>query len=683
MAVTLTSSALTARRAALYLAKIVAIAVVYHLMARVGLSMAYVQINTSPVWPPTGIAVASLILLGYGVWPGISIGVLFGSLITGADLGIAIGMALGNTLEALACAYLLRRVFAFRSSLDRVRDVGALVGVSLFGASIGAFIGTLTLLVFGRIDQAAYWSVWSTWWVGDLLGALVVAPALMVWLSSPKLVLNIRRAVEGALALSILGVLTWYVFAGKPPEGILHQALIYVILPFTVWTALRLGQRGAALGTLIVSGIATWGTVQGLGPFQVESMNDSLVLLQTFVGAVSLTALVLASASLERAKATETLRQQAENLSTLTDASRAFLGNSQIVRTYTTICELAIDRLGLDVSWIEAAADEESGVSVPVVAGASAEEVEMQREVWRSTSDGAATGAFKTIDDVEPVQTGTRFGAYASMPLGVGTDSLVALKVLSSDNRFFSPERRLLIQSYANLAAVAVQNAQLFDEVGASNRQLRALSQRLMRAQEEERLRLSRELHDESGQLLAALTVKLGLMERSSDDSGSRGVPELKSMVAVLQENLHGLAVRLRPASLDHLGLVTAAKQYTRDFGGQYGVSAKFDVAGPLGRRLSTELETALFRIVQESLTNVALHAKASRVDVLFDFGETGVSVIVEDDGVGFDESFAATNTHLGFFGMRERVQMLGGTIAIESGAGSGTTIKVEVPYND
>ena len=141
--------------------------------------------------------------------------------------------------------------------------------------------------------------------------------------------------------------------------------------------------------------------------------------------------------------------------------------------------------------------------------------------------------------------------------------------------------------------------------------------------------------------------------------------------------------VRLRPASLDHLGLVTAAKQYTRDFGGQYGVSAKFDVAGPLGRRLSTELETALFRIVQESLTNVALHAKASRVDVLFDFGETGVSVIVEDDGVGFDESFAATNTHLGFFGMRERVQMLGGTIAIESGAGSGTTIKVEVPYND
>src|SRR6266508_956872 len=107
----------------LYVLKVAALALSYHLTARLGLKMAYVQINTSPVWPPTGIALAALLIFGYKLWPGIALGVLAGSLFTGADFVVAAGMALGNTLEALAGAYLLRRVVKFHNEMDRVRDV--------------------------------------------------------------------------------------------------------------------------------------------------------------------------------------------------------------------------------------------------------------------------------------------------------------------------------------------------------------------------------------------------------------------------------------------------------------------------------------------------------------------------------------------------------------------------------
>src|SRR3990172_2490355 len=171
---------------ATYLLKILALAVIYHLAARLGLKMAYVQINTSPVWPPTGIALAALLIFGYNVWPAISLGVLLGSLFTGADIGVAMGITLGNTLEALAGAYLLKRFVNFHNVMDRVQDVTGLALVSVFSTTISATIGTTTLMLTGRGEWSGIGALWSTWWIGDLLGALVVAPILLVWVSPPR-----------------------------------------------------------------------------------------------------------------------------------------------------------------------------------------------------------------------------------------------------------------------------------------------------------------------------------------------------------------------------------------------------------------------------------------------------------------------------------------------------------------
>ncbi len=140
------------------------------------------------------------------------------------------------------------------------------------------------------------------------------------------------------------------------------------------------------------------------------------------------------------------------------------------------------------------------------------------------------------------------------------------------------------------------------------------------------------------------------------------------------------MAVRLRPASLDHLGLVTALDQYISDFGRQHNIDVQFESVVSSGKRHPLEVETALFRIVQESLTNVLLHARATRVDVLLSERKKSLNVMVEDNGVGFVPENVSEQSHLGLFGMRERVEMLGGKFTIESGIGKGTMIQVEVP---
>ncbi len=672
---------------AVYLAKILILAIIYHLAARVGLKMAYVQANTSPVWPPTGIGLAALLIFGYRLWPGISLGVLIGSLLTGAPFLLALGITIGNTLEALAAVYLLKKFVGLHNEIDRIQDVVGLALVSLACTTIGASIGTLTLMLTGNGAWQTFWAIWVTWWIGDLLGALVVAPVLLTWMSLSSTRLNKRLSIEAGILLILLAVVTWFVFSSLPLSGVFHQAMIYVIFPFVIWAALRFGQRGATIAIFLVSGIAIWGTSQGMGPFSLESKNDSLVLLQTFMAVVALTALILAAATLERRKATDSLQQRVADLAILNDSSKTFLDSFEITSIFQTICKLAVTRLGLEVAWIETG--EEAGSTVATVYGVAPDLIrglKAQLQVYDPPQD-APQQVVKTLGDTlsSTGKVKIPYLSYAVFPLLFNNRLIGTLRLLSKRKDYFKKDNQVLMQSYANLAAVAIQNSLLLDEIRRSNRQLHGLSQRLMKAQEEERLNLSRELHDESGQMLTALTVQLGLLDRSVDQPQAlrQRIDELKNTANTIQENLHKLAVNLRPASLDHLGLVTTLRQYIAEFNRQYDNPVDFEAVGMEGRRLSIDMETALFRIIQESLTNVVLHAHATRVDVLLSLHNQHVVAIIEDDGIGFLDNSPILEEHLGLFGMRERIEMLGGTFTIESSPGKGTTVKAEVPCND
>jgi signal transduction histidine kinase len=213
---------------------------------------------------------------------------------------------------------------------------------------------------------------------------------------------------------------------------------------------------------------------------------------------------------------------------------------------------------------------------------------------------------------------------------------------------------------------------------------LQSLSRRLVEVQEAERHYVARELHDEAGQALTALVYGLGELERETVPAQRElRLTELKKTTHEVLENLHHLAMDLRPASLDFLGLVPALNQYVKATGERYGLNAQFKVIGLTEERLPAAMETALYRIVQEALTNVVRHAQATRVDVLLERRDERVVLVVEDNGRGFESSLAdlAQAGHLGLVGMQERAEMLNGTLVIESAPSSGTTIVIEVPY--
>lgn len=277
--------------------------------------------------------------------------------------------------------------------------------------------------------------------------------------------------------------------------------------------------------------------------------------------------------------------------------------------------------------------------------------------------------------------------SWLSIPLVIKGQTVGFCILDKSQPYFFTTPRVQVAEALVGQAARAVENARLFEQLEASRERLKLLSHRLVDVQEKERHYIAQELHDEAGQSLASLKIQLLLLARHADQPEivTAKTADIQQQVDSISENLHRLAAHLRPASLDHLGLVTALSQYVETTCSQFGLSGEFEACG-FERRLPPDVETAVYRIVQEALTNVVRHAQATRVDVILKQNKDGFVITVEDNGIGFDLSktmvgIAAAN-HLGLIGIRERTEMLGGTLIIDSSTGNGSTLKIEVPYD-
>jgi len=216
--------------------------------------------------------------------------------------------------------------------------------------------------------------------------------------------------------------------------------------------------------------------------------------------------------------------------------------------------------------------------------------------------------------------------------------------------------------------------------------QMRAFYLRqIIAAQEEERKRIARELHDETGQALASLMVGLRNVEEapSADDLHAR-LADLRGVASATLENVRRLALELRPSVLDDLGLAAALRRYAAEYAGRFKIPVDVQIVGLEDRRLAPEVETALYRIIQEALTNVAKYANATHVSVLLERRDGQINAIIEDNGCGFDVEqvlrSAAVENRLGLYSMRERAELIGGTLTIESQTGCGTTVYVRIP---
>jgi integral membrane sensor domain MASE1 len=291
--------------------QIVLVAGAYYLAAMIGLQLGLVRGQVTPLWPPTGVALVGLLLLGRKVWPGIALGALLVNAPLGPSLSAAALIAAGNTLAPLCGYWLLRRV-GFRTQLDRLGDVLALVFLgALTSTLVSANVGASALVLAGAVPPARFLATWSVWWTGDAMGVLVVAPLLLVarhWRWSRSM--RPYRWIEGAALLVSTAVVTALIAGGT-------FQLPFLIFPFLIWAATRFQERGATVCVLIVSVVTTHAAAIGAGAFGQRDLFTNMVILQAFNGSAALTALLLAALIHQRDQAHRDLKQACAQLAEL------------------------------------------------------------------------------------------------------------------------------------------------------------------------------------------------------------------------------------------------------------------------------------------------------------------------------------------------------------------------------
>ena len=432
--------------------------------------------------------------------------------------------------------------------------------------------------------------------------------------------------------------------------------------PMQTFLGVPIHLRGVAYGNLYLT------EKEGGEDFTDE--DEELVTLLASQAAVAIENARLYEAATGWSKQLESLNEVGNALATETDLDRLL---DLIARR---LCELLDARLVTVL--LPSGADE---LRFAAVAGEGGGRILGSRITRTSSKSGRVLerGRSERVDSVlddpdvdnEAMRLiGARSGLWVPLVVrGRAIGVLAAHDKLGPDLRFSDTDLRLA-ETFATRGALAVD---LSERIASDS------LRRVVEAQELERRRLARELHDETGQALTSILLGLKALEEKLDDEGSRAAAaELRELVVTTLQDVRRLAVELRPSALDDFGLVAALERLSASFTDQTGIEIDFETA--LGdERLPAEVETALYRIVQESLTNVVKHARARRVSILLARRNGAIKAVIEDDGQGFDPA-ASPSAGFGLVGMRERLALLGGRLEVESSGDTGTTIAAEVP---
>jgi diguanylate cyclase (GGDEF)-like protein len=288
------------------------LAVVYFVTAKLGLRLAFVNPSATPVWPPTGIALAAFLIVGARAWPAIFLGAFLANLTTAGSIATSIGIALGNTLEAWLGAALVGRFAAGRQAFSRPRNAFRFaVLAAAVSTVVSATFGITSLALGGFAPWTAFWHIWLTWWLGDGAGSLVVAPVVLLWAENWRIQWTRRQAAEAAALLGCLLLVGLLVFGGQFPNASKNYPLEFLCIPVLLWAAFRFGARETATLILLLSVIAIRGTLRGFGPFARETQNESLLLLQAFIAVIAVTKLIVAAVVAERRRMEGHLRDLA------------------------------------------------------------------------------------------------------------------------------------------------------------------------------------------------------------------------------------------------------------------------------------------------------------------------------------------------------------------------------------
>ena len=330
----------------------------YVVAGKLGLSLASVHASASPVWPPTGIALAAFLTLGYRVWPAIFAGAFVINITTAGSVATSLAIALGNTLEGLLGAYLVIRCANGAHAFDHAQDVFKFALAGLLSSLVSATIGVGGLSLGGYARWADFDGIWLTWWLGDATGALVFAPLLVLLVRDWEAVPARGRVLEAAALWFTTTLVGLAVFGeGLAHLGFMTLPLTFLCTPPLIWAAVRFRQREAAMLVAVLSGIAIWETLHGFGPLATVPTNESLLLLQVFMGTVSVMAISAGAVVEERRRVeherefllvtAQAARAEAEAANRAKDEFLAMLGHELRNPLASIISAVSVlDRLG-------------------------------------------------------------------------------------------------------------------------------------------------------------------------------------------------------------------------------------------------------------------------------------------------------------------------------------------------
>jgi signal transduction histidine kinase len=291
------------------------LAALYAPAALAGLMYAVVGSTVTLVWAPSGIALAALVLLGPRVALGVTLGAFIANAWTDVTLTVAAIVAVGNTLGALLGSIWFTRWTSCSNALDRRSDVLAFIAIAATASTtVSAMVGASALWLGGFLSSSDWVGAFIKWWLGDMMGVLVVAPALMVWFGSTRPAITAPKALEALALGAMLVCASVLIFGESQIAGHGYYPAALGVFPFVIWGALRFGQRGSTLVTLGASALAVWGTTMGAGPFAVEHPVDSLVRWCAFAIVVAVTGLLLAASVTEQRRAQAELRRSHDDL---------------------------------------------------------------------------------------------------------------------------------------------------------------------------------------------------------------------------------------------------------------------------------------------------------------------------------------------------------------------------------
>jgi signal transduction histidine kinase len=659
---------------ALYAVAVALVAGAYYLAGRLGLELGYLDGAVTAVWPPAGLGLAVLFLYGIRLWPGIVVGdLLLADFST--PLGTVLGQTVGNTLALVTAAMLLRRLTGGRGDLSRTVDVLAFVVCAVVAATVSAAFGPTSLRLGDVIEAGELGRVFRTWTLSDAAGALVVAPVLMTWAAMGSRGIRRRDVVEGAIVLVLLVAI-----AELAPQ----RDVPYVVFPVLLWTALRLGPRGAATAIVVVCSITVWNTAQEDGPFVRDSITDSLLATQLFIATAALTSLLLAAVTAERTRAARALavseaaqRELADEQAALRRVATLVAEESPPSRVFEQVTEEVGRLLGLPGSavvqydrshtaTVVGGWSEDGRLLLPAGTSLDLDEDTVLAKVLRTGAAQRVERYDEASGSLAETLRSSGYRAAVAAPVTVASSLWGALVAATTSDEPLPDGLEQRLCDFADLVGQALANADTRERLAASRAELVAVS-------DAERRRFERNLHDGAQQRLVSVALELGMADAKLDDDPQAARDLLSTAqddLAQGLEELRELARGLHPVLLTERGLGAALDALLAR------TPVAVEIAELPERRLEAPVEAAAYYVVAEAITNVAKYAQASHATVSITRSNGRATVTVSDDGVGGADPAAGS----GLRGLAARVEALNGRLDVDSPPERGTRIRAEIP---